>query len=144
MEFITQSTGVTVEIKPAAFKDVAALRKVIAKNLKLKNIVDGSDSLNLSDIKIGSILDLLAEIDSSDEFEKAVFECLKVCIYDKGGKNVRITPQLFDDLPEIRQDYYEIVTECVKENLRPFFKSLASKFNILLKTIPEENRELQS
>lgn len=141
MEFVTQNTGVVVEIKPAAFKDVANLRKVIAKNLKLKNIIDDSAKFSLSNIKIGSVLELLAEIDSSDEFEHAVFECLKVCIYDKGGKNTKITAQLFDDIPEIREDYYEIIAECVKENLSPFFKSLASGFNNLLQMSPQESQE---
>lgn len=143
MEFTTQNTGAVVVINPASFKDAANLRKVIAKNLKLKKIIDSSDKINLSDVQLGSLLDLLADIDSSDEFEAAIFECLKVCIYDKGGKNTKITQQLFDDIPEIREDYYEIIAECVKENLCPFFKSLASGFNSLLKTQQQESPELK-
>ena len=136
MEFLTQNTNVNIEIKPASFKDASNLKKAVAKGLIGKDL--GFNN-SLLDIKIDSILQLLVDIDTSDEFEKAVMECLKCCLYDKGGKNLKITPQLFDDIPEAREDYYEIVTKCCEENLRPFFKSLASEFKTRLAAIPEEN-----
>lgn len=138
MEFTTQNGGVVIEIKPASFKDASNLKKAVAKGLTGKNFMN-TDATSLMDIKLDSILQLLVDIDTSDEFETAVLECLKCCIYDKGGKNLRITAQLFDDIPEAREDYYEIITKCCEENLRPFIKSLVSEFNNRLKTVPSDN-----
>lgn len=135
MEFITQNGKVAIEIVSVSFKDACNLRKAVAKGIKGKDL--GLNNTNLMDIRIDSLLQLLVDIDTSDEFEKAIMECLKCCIYDKGGKNLKITAQLFDDIPEAREDYYEIITKCCEENLRPFFKSLASEFKTRLAAIPE-------
>ena len=139
MEFITQNGNVTVDIIPASFKDACNLKKAVAKGIVGKDLGIGNN--NLMDIKLDSILQLLVDIDTSDDFEKAILECLKSCIYDKGGKNLKITAQLFDDIPNAREDYYEIVTKCCEENLRPFFKSLASEFKARLAAMPNENQE---
>lgn len=138
MEILIQNGNVTVDIIPASFKDACNLKKAVAKGLIGKDL--GLNNSNLMDIKLDSILQLLVDIDTSDEFEKAVTECLKYCIYDKGGKNLKITAQLFDDIPEAREDYYQIVTKCCEVNLLPFFKSLASEFNTRLAAIPNENQ----
>ena len=134
MEFATQNRNKTVMIVPASFKDACNLRKTVAKYLPALGIKD----TNIFDIPFDKIFEILVNIDSSDDFEKAVMECLKVCIYDKGGKNLKITPQLFDDIPEVREDYYEIIIKCLEENLRPFLKSLVSEFNNRLATVPED------
>lgn len=140
MEFTTQNGKVAVEIVPASFKDASNLKKAITKGLIGNNLLKDLDTTNLMDIKIDSILQILVNIDTSDEFEKAIQECLKYCIYDKGVNNLKITPQLFDDIPDAREDYYEIITKCCEENLRPFFKSLVSefktRFNQITKDIP--------
>lgn len=134
MEFVTQNGNKTVMIVPASFKDACNLRKTVAKCLPALGIKDA----NIFDIQFDKIFEILINIDSSDDFEKAVMECLKVCLYDKGGKNLKITSQLFDDIPEAREDYYEIIIKCVEENLRPFLKSLVSEFNNRLATVPED------
>lgn len=139
MEFITQNGNVEIEIKAASFKDACNLKKAVAKSLVGKEFDLNGGSL--MDVNLDSILQLLVDIDTSDEFEKAVMECLKCCIYDKGGKNIKITSQVFDDFPEAREDYYQIVTKCCEVNLRPFFKSLVSEFNSRLATIPSESQE---
>lgn len=139
MEFVTQNGGVTVEVQAASFKDASNLKKAVAKGLKGNSL--GLDGTNISDIKLDSIIQLLIDIDTSEDFERALMECLKNCIYDKGGKNLKINMNLFDDIPEAREDYYEIITKCCEENLRPFFKSLVSEFNHRLATIPSENQE---
>lgn len=139
MEFVTQNGGVTVEVQAALFKDASNLKKAVAKGLKGNSL--GLDGTNISDIKLDSIIQLLIDIDTSEDFERALMECLRSCIYDKGGKNLKINMNLFDDIPEAREDYYEIITKCCEENLRPFFKSLVSEFNHRLATIPSENQE---
>ena len=137
MEFKTQNGNVLVEILPASFRDASNLKKAVAKGLTGSNLLNNVNTANLMDIKIDSIIQILVNIDTSDEFEKAVMECLKCCIYDKGVNNIKITPQLFDDIPQAREDYYEIVTKCCEENLRPFFKSLASEFKTRFQTISQ-------
>ena len=141
MKFTTQNGNVEVEIKPASFKEACNLKKAVGKSLIGKGFLKDVDTTSLMDIKLDSILQLLVDIDTSDEFERSVMECLKSCIYDKGGKNIKITAQMFDDIPEAREDYYEIITKCVEVNLRPFFKSLVSEFNHRLATIQSENQE---
>lgn len=139
MEFTTQNGNVVIEIKPASFKSASNLKKAVIKGLTKNDL--GLDNVNFLDLKIDSILHLFADIDTSDEFERAIMECLNCCIYDKGGKNIRINMQLFDDIPEAREDYYEIIAKCVEVNLRPFLKSLVSEFKTRLATIPAENQE---
>lgn len=138
MEFTTQNGNVLIEIVPASFKDASNLKKAITKGLVGSHLLDGVNTANLMDIKIDSIIQVLVNIDSSDEFERAVMDCLKYCIYDKGINNLKITPQLFDDIPSAREDYYEIITKCCEENLRPFFKSLASEFKTRLNQVTKD------
>lgn len=140
MEFNT-SNGVVVEIKAAPFKDACNLKKAVAKAIKDAKIFNDVNTANIMDIKVDSLIQLLADIDASDEFEKTVMECLKYCIYDKGGKNIKITSQLFDDIPEAREDYYAMISKCVEVNLRPFFKSLTSEFSNRLATLPDGSPE---
>ena len=141
MEFNT-TNGVAVEIKMATWKDACSLKKAVAKAIRGTKLFQNfnSNNINLMDIKLDSLLQTLIDIETSDEFDKAVMDCLRCCIYDKGGKNLKITAQLFDDIPEAREEYYEIMTKCLEENLRPFFKSLVSEFSNRLATIPDENQ----
>lgn len=138
MEFITQNGQKTVEIKEASFQNASNLKKIAVKNLK--NI--GIDINNLNNVDgenlISKAVELLINLDSSDEFEKALFTCLENSLYDKFYK---ITPQLFDDKPEIREDYYEIASACVEVNLRPFFKSLVSALKQRFAKIQTKNTQ---
>lgn len=144
MEFITQNGNINIEIMEAPTKSAIRLKKEVMRHLKNKGIFDSLNDGTIMDLKLDKVIDLLVDIDTSDEFEKAVFECLKVCIYDKGVKNIKITEQLFDDIPSIREDYYEIISKCCEVNLRPFFKSLVSEFNARLQAMPEsQEQELQ-
>ena len=77
---------------------------------------------------IDKIAEVLFTVENSNEVEKALFECLKSCYLDDNGVKIKITPPLFDEKPELREDYYEIVVKCAEENLRPFFKSLVTEF----------------
>lgn len=143
MEFVTQN-GTEINIVTAPTRSVMRLKREVMKHLKNRGIVDNLDSGNLLNLKLDDVLNLLIDIDTSEEFEKAIFECLKVCIYDTNGKKLRISEQLFDDIPEAREDYYEIIAKCCEVNLRPFFKSLVSQFLILFPTKQNENQKQES
>lgn len=129
MEIITQNGQKNIEIKPASFQDAINLKKAVAKCLLDAGVVK---NLDLKGLDVVSMFDKLGELlisaEISTEFEKALFECLKVCYIEENGVRNKITPQLFDEKPELREDYYEIVAKCAEENLRPFFKSLVTEF----------------
>ena len=136
MELITKNGNKKFIINFAGFKNAVKLKNAAADFL-LKNGVHK----NLGDFKeanIASLLDkvfeLLLSAETSDKFNDALFGCLESCIYDETFK---INKQLFDDKPEIIEDYYEIVSNCIEVNLRPFFKSLVAELKTRLNQIPE-------
>lgn len=144
MKFTTQNGQKEVTINEATFKDAAALKKAAMKCLLDTNVIKNIDAKGLQNTDITKLFDalfqLIINMDTSDEFESALMECLKSCIYDGFFK---ITPQLFDDKPEIREDYYEIVSKCCEVNLRPFFKSLVSELKIRFQLLTHEPLEQQ-
>lgn len=123
----TTENGASLIINEAPFGKVIELKKAIQENLKTvdysMDILEGEDVSTALQNMIG----LLLEIDTSYRTEKALFECLVHCTYN----NAKINEQLFNDLPEARADYYEIIRDCIEVNLRPFMKSLSSQFPIL-------------
>lgn len=131
-EFICKNSGKRVKIIPASFRNACKLKVEAMKCLKGSGILEKIKN-NLGDVKLSSLLQELAtlviSLDTSDGFNSAVMECLNVCICDNSHA---ITEQYFNDCPELRQDYYEIVIACCEENLRPFFKSLSSELSTLL------------
>lgn len=142
MQFTTQNTNKEVLINPASFKEAGQLKKAIMK--ELPKVLTDVDLSKISNLDMGIVFEKLSSfisnLDTSDEFESAVFDCLKSCIYDYQGKNLKITAQLFDDIPELREDYYEIVSKCCEVNLRPFFKSLYSELLTRFKMMPNADQ----
>ena len=129
-------TGKRIVINVASFKESAQLKACIAKELLTQNIDIGNadslaglkDELNNSVPKLlNTAKNLLLSCEVSEEFNKALFNCLQHCTYD----NIKVDERLFDDVPEAREDYYTIVFECIKENILPFFKGLLSKLKTL-------------
>ena len=142
MEFTTTNGQKAVLINAAPFKTVSGLRREVMKSLKAAGItkdINDFQSLNLNDI-IDKLFDLIINLGISEGFETAVMDCLEGCIYDYRSKNIKITQQLFDDLPEIREDYYEIIMKCCEVNLRPFAKSLVSSFSTQLQQLANGNQ----
>lgn len=129
MDFISTNAKKKIVINPATFAEASTLKKEAMKCLSKANILKDIDFTKFSGMDVNklfaSISELIINADSSTEFEDAVFNCLGRC----SCENISITKQLFDDTPELRADYYEIVTKCCEENLRPFFKSLATELN---------------
>lgn len=129
MEILTQNGNKNLTIKVAGFQDAINLKKAVAKCLLDAGVVK---NLELQGLEFVTLIDKIAELlfsaEMSDDFNKAVFECLKYCYIEENGVKNKITPQLFDEKPELREDYYEIVSKCVEVNLSPFFKSLVTEF----------------
>ena len=144
-EFNATNTGNRVIISCASFEDVKRLKQVILKEIMKSplgiNIVGKVNNLFETDINLSGIIEfiknLLIGLDASDEFEEAIFKCLIRCTYKTTYK---IDKDLFDTkCPEAREDYYEIITACIEENLNPFIKSLIS----VLKTRLSQNAIIQ-
>lgn len=147
MEIITKNGTKAVEIVPAKFKDAINLKKAVFECLKNTGILKDTGLDSLNNIDIAKVLDKLFSIllnaEISDKFETALFTCLTCCSVEVKGVKRKITQELFDELPDLKDDYYEIVSKCAEENLRPFFKSLVSelktRFTQMEKDFPTQN-----
>lgn len=129
MKELKGSHGAKIVINSAPFGVVKQLRRCFANEL-LKIQIDIGNPESLTQLKqefgnnvskyLNSFKNLLLGLEVSKDFEDVMWQCLKECLYD----NKVINENLFNDIPEAREDYDIIVYECVKENLGPFFKSL--------------------
>jgi hypothetical protein len=126
------SSGAKVSINVADFDDALALKNAVAKEfaqsgLELSNL-KASDLQNFTEMDVNVLMPFLkavAQFDSSPSVNAAIFACLSRSTYN----SERITKETFENV-EARADYYEIVFECLKVNLSPFFKGLVSKLNL--------------
>ena len=145
-QFKAQNTGNKVIINCATLDETKKLKQAIIEELKKSplglKIIGQSKDLFEKEVDVTGVIEfiknVLLGIDCSDEFDSAVFQCLRHCTY----KDVyKIDKELFerDRCPEAREDYYEIIIACVEENLRPFLKSLVS----LWKTHFQSNETFQ-
>lgn len=132
----TSKSGAKVILNIATFKEATTLKKTILSEAKEAGI-EVSDiqtpskkkGAGVDSMKVLSLLkDLIVNIETSDGFESAVFSCLRHCTYD--GK--QINESFFDDCPEAREDYYEVMIACAKFNLLPFVKNLPSVLSSLV------------
>lgn len=139
-EITSALTNNKIVINCAPIKDVQKLKQVIFTEIKKSPIgiklVGGDKSILEKDLDFTGVIDFIKDtligIDTSEDFNEAIFQCLQYCTYKKVYK---IDEALFDreDVPEARQDYYEIIFACVEENLRPFIKSLISTWKTHIK-----------
>lgn len=120
--------GAAVVITAAPFRDAMALKNAIAKELAASGVA--------FDLKapLSSLSSVVLAVDSSDAVYKALLPCLIRCTYN-GQKIVEAT----FEAEAAREDYYEVVIECLKANLSPFFKGLASKLNALESILPQKD-----
>ena len=136
MEFITTNSKKKIKIIPASFEEQLDLKdafwNVLKENPEITNLFkEGDNSLE-------SAIRGILFADTSKTFIDKIFECLLSCVYEDARK---IDKYLFEDVPELREDYYEIIFECCKVNLTPFFKSLSSAFLKVLEQTQSESPE---
>jgi hypothetical protein len=115
----TAASGAEIIINPAPWKDAKELKKSIERVVDL-------DSLGAMN-GLASFLKAAIMVDSSDDVERALFQCLSRCTRD----GQKITELMFDDV-DARKDYYDIAESCIKENLSPLFVSLFSKLSAMV------------
>lgn len=115
MEFFTKNGNKKVVIGIADWQYAKRLQNAILRGVA-QQLGGKAEVSGLPDL-----IALVAMVDSSPEFEAALWPCLQQCLYD----DEKITQQLFNAAAP-RQDYYEIVQACAKENLGPLAASLLS------------------
>jgi hypothetical protein len=120
--------GNTVAVNAAPWRDAVALKNAIAKEFLASGAVLDlkADASNLSKV--------ILAVDSSDAVYKALMACLSRCTFN----NQKIVDATFEN-ESAREDYYEIVTECLKVNLSPFFKGLLLKLKTLESLLPNKD-----
>lgn len=131
--------GRELVVNPASYRDAMDLSKAIGRALR------GSDLSGLPtdmEAQIGaeglqSMISLVMSVSTSDEVERATFKCAERAAW--GG--TKITPELFDDEPEARQYFYQIMSEVIKVNVTPFFGGLFSAFSTLAPQKKEKSRK---
>lgn len=143
-ECTTVNGNAELILNEATFADCLILQSVIMEEAKKLKVDIGEIELDFGGSSVTSLLDsikdLFLNLMTSEKFDRIVFKCLSYCTYN----NVKITKQLFDDVPESRADYYQIIKECVEINLAPFLKSLTSQLSTLLPTVTSDNQESDS
>lgn len=138
MEFITQNGHYKIVINAAPLKDAQALKRAVWNEAgKLGLNLDNLGGIQAEKF-LGKLADLVIALDGSEVFENAIFKCLENCLYDGV---IKINQQLFDDKSELRADYYEIVSACAEENLRPFFKSLVTALKLKFQQIEADKNQ---
>jgi len=128
MEFKAPS-GAKVVINPADFEAAMELKSCIMRELSKADVKVELSALT-SESDLTDIIKLFAMIDSSKAVQDAVFNCLVRCTHN----GEKITRQTFDEVNH-RQDYYDIVFNCIKENLTPFAKSLRLWFSTIMQSV---------
>lgn len=132
---LTSSKGLPIVLNYADMQDVEELIQLIAKKAKelnLENVVRSLTSFEeFCQQDVQTLLPLLQQIicdlESSKEFNTIVYNLLRVCTFN----GIVITQQLFNDKPELREDYYTLKIEVVKFNLAPFLKKLSGKLQTI-------------
>lgn len=124
--------GAKIVINEATWGDVRKLKKVLAIELLKLGIDIDKEFLGQTKeyLMVGSKLfqllkDVYLTLEASDDFNDEIMNCLQYCTYD----NIQIKEHLFDDKPEAREDYYDMVIGCLEVNLSPFIKKILSKFS---------------
>ena len=139
-ECTTVNGNAELILNEATFADCLTLQSVIMEETKKLKVDIGEIEIDFGGSSVSSLLDsikdLFLNLMTSEKFDRIVFQCLKNCTYN----GIKITKQLFDDVPEARADYYQIIKECVEINLRPFLKSLTSQLSTLLPTMTSDNQ----
>lgn len=141
-DFETKNTRNRVVINPAPYKTAIMLKNVLLGEVKNNvlglKITGKTENVLEKEIDFTACIDFIKNVligaDISENINKVIFDCLKYCTYNTVEV---INENLFDKIPEAREDYYEIIIACIEENLKPFMKSLASEWSTLAPKLGE-------
>ena len=135
MEFKTQN-GVDVKINPADFINALKLKNAVLKAVKDSGVdISKIDLDKITASSLQPLLEVILTADTNEAVQDSIFKCLARCLYN----GEKIVPDTFEPM-EAREDYYEIVIACLKENLSPFFKSPISKLKSLAPKVSDSQK----
>ena len=129
---LTSANGLPIILNYANMEDVEQLIQLIARKAKELNLTEVIKSLSSSmeeflaqdlETVLPLLQQIICELESSEEFNNIVYNLLRVCTYN----GIVITRQLFNDKPELREDFYTLKIEVIKFNLSPFLKNLSGR-----------------
>lgn len=129
---LTSASGLPIILNYANMEDVEQLIQLIARKAKELNLTEVIKSLSSSmeeflaqdlETVLPLLQQIICELESSEEFNNIVYNLLRVCTYN----GIVITRQLFNDKPELREDFYTLKIEVIKFNLSPFLKNLSGR-----------------
>lgn len=129
------TSGAKVKINVADFEDAQNLKFAIQKALK----AEGFDMKDIGDVMSSDmwpIAKLVMAVDCNKEVNDALWPCLVQCTRN----SEKITKQTFEPV-DARQDYYEIVIACLKENISPLFVGVFAKLKKLLSKPQSEDQK---
>lgn len=128
----TTDSGINVRIGVAPFELAGRLKNVVVKELKTSGanfgIIAGGNIESITPECFDAMAQAILSIAGSVDVERALFPCLSKSTYD----DAKITPETFDDL-KAREEYFKIVSLCIKLNIFPFFKNLGSLYSTLMR-----------
>ena len=115
----TANSGAKVKINIAPFEDSQNLLFAMERALKdegfdMKDVIGNIKEFDLKSLNIWPIAKLAMAVDCSKEVNDALWTCLARC--SRNGD--KITKMTFEPV-DARQDYYEIIFSCIKENIVP-------------------------
>ncbi len=131
---MTIIAGIELNVTPASFNEVMALKETIVKKLEENGIKIDLSSVDISSDKlsdmevgeIGWIVEPVLKLATDSEIRKHLFKCAERAMF---GKN-KIDADLFEKV-ENRRYYYPIMMEVLKVNISPFFGLASSVFSSL-------------
>lgn len=127
MTNIKLESGREVGFDLAPFADGKELYR--AWQAEMKQIaIAGDDEFNINFIK-----NIMCGLGDSDRVEAAVYRCMKRCTYN--GERI-VIPDSFED-ERAREDYSDVLAVVIRENLRPFTKTLVTQFRAIFRKIIE-------
>ncbi len=112
---IVLPSGAILKVNLASFSVSKDLYQAILEEARTLKVDFSFDA----DLKLEMFKDILCMSLSSKKIERAIWECMRVAIYN-GSK---ITEDLFES-EEVRGDYFNIMFEVAQLNIAPFTKNL--------------------
>lgn len=115
MKEFTAKSGATIVINVAPWDDAKRLKGAI-----LREVANAGVKID-KEADVSSLVSAVLTVDSSDFVDRALGPCLARCTRN----SAKIVSSTFDS-EEARQDYYQIIIECVMVNMRPLVDGLTN------------------
>lgn len=127
MKEVVLPSSAVLKIYDIPFAPAKALYQALLRELKSVEVSSKKELISL-------YKDLFTYGFSSQEIEKCLWECIKMCTYNSGAGELKITQQTFEPI-SAREDYMAVCMEVGKEVIAPFTKSLYAEYEQLFSLI---------